>query len=115
MSLTGFNRSRRAAYEASRLAAEQEQTAADDEQRLTELRERAAAIGVPNAKQKGEKRLLDDIAEIEAAQRLQELKLQAAELGIELTDEASADDILALIEVHQAAVAGDNGDGNVPE
>lgn len=113
MGLAAFNRSRLAAAEAARLAAEKAQEA-EEGTLLEELREKAAALGIPNAERKGEKRLLEEIAGIEEAAKLEELKAQAAEIGIDIGEATTAEEILALIEVHKAADTG-GSDGKLPE
>lgn len=64
----------------------------DDAKELQELRERAKLLGVTNASRLGKEKLQEGIAEKES-----DLQMKAAELGIEGTEDKTAEELISAI------------------
>jgi hypothetical protein len=75
--------------------AEEVEPLPEDDTELQALKERAKALGVPQAGRLGETKLKEAIAEKES--ELQELRTKAAELDIEGFDTKSAEELTAAI------------------
>lgn len=73
-------------------AEEVEPLADDDATELQELRELAKLLGVSNAGRLGKEKLQEGIAEKES-----DLQMKAAELGIEGTEDKTAEELIAAI------------------
>ncbi|MFF2910005.1 hypothetical protein [Paenibacillus sp. NPDC057934] len=74
------------------IAEEVEPLPEDDNSELLALRERAKALGITNASRLGEAKLKEAIVEKES-----DLQMKAAELGIEGTEDKTAEELVAAI------------------
>jgi hypothetical protein len=83
---------------------------------LKELRTRAKELGIPNAAQLGEKKLLVAIAEkdaeIKKQEQLEELRMKANEIGIEDAESKDAETLLTEISAKEAETKGGAEDAN---